>query len=310
MSRRHSGTEDLRRPRGRTYSMNFHDAMVSGSMFRVKQGLKNGSLNIDDLNWANRTYLNCAITSESRKEITFLLNNGANICNPEAKPSPIVSLIQHHPLELLKFCLEHNVDINQRAAVEEDGNIVLKEPVVYCLETRRYEQLKLLLAYGGRLPAPKDSTFEHRVSIPGDYMDLLKGYEHWNQQIHPTLSSGFRNTVKTMLLMWTRDEYDEDECNGFEWNMLPWEVLENIIQQLYHFDDIDKGRQYDRRRWEEFEERCEGEQFELLRSRKKRKRKHLSAIEQVEGCNEILKQVEQQDLETELLQGNEKKQRV
>ncbi len=34
------------------------------------------------------------------------------------------------------------------------------------------------------------------------------------------------------MVMWENDQVDDDELNGFEWNMLPWEEIERILGWL------------------------------------------------------------------------------
>lgn len=54
----------------------------------------------------------------------------------------------------------------------------------------------------------------------------------WQPANHPLWPTEFRDETKQIMLMWYHDQYDDDELFGFEWNMLPWEIIERIIKWL------------------------------------------------------------------------------
>ena len=54
--------------------------------------------------------------------------------------------------------------------------------------------------------------------------------KQWNEYNHCMYTKQFQTEVKTILCMNLHDRYGEDECNGFEWNMLPSEVIKRIIK--------------------------------------------------------------------------------
>lgn len=58
----------------------------------------------------------------------------------------------------------------------------------------------------------------------------------WRPATHSTFGATFRLIVFEILLMHWHDQYDESELFGFEWNMLPWEIIERIIVWLGRFD--------------------------------------------------------------------------
>eukprot|EP00003_Mantamonas_plastica_P033816 TRINITY_DN9938_c0_g2_i1.p2 TRINITY_DN9938_c0_g2~~TRINITY_DN9938_c0_g2_i1.p2 ORF type:complete len:223 (-),score=70.61 TRINITY_DN9938_c0_g2_i1:132-800(-) len=51
----------------------------------------------------------------------------------------------------------------------------------------------------------------------------------WRKDLHHTQPMFVKRQVMQLLLMWNHDQYEDDECNGFEWNMLPLEIVERIV---------------------------------------------------------------------------------
>ena len=75
--------------------------------------------------------------------------------------------------------------------------------------------------------------------------------------------------------MWMHDQYDDDELNGFEWNMLPWEVIERIIGWLGRtgrdemWRNVGSGKKKRDREMDEVEK--EEDEEEVQPERKKRR---------------------------------------
>lgn len=73
-------------------------------------------------------------------------------------------------------------------------------------------------------------SFVYRIAFSDNLAD------GWSPDTHADYSTDFRQVVFHLLLMHYHDQYDNDELNGFEWNMLPWEIIERIIGWLALFD--------------------------------------------------------------------------
>eukprot|EP00003_Mantamonas_plastica_P033771 TRINITY_DN989_c1_g2_i4.p1 TRINITY_DN989_c1_g2~~TRINITY_DN989_c1_g2_i4.p1 ORF type:complete len:135 (+),score=43.77 TRINITY_DN989_c1_g2_i4:3-407(+) len=76
-----------------------------------------------------------------------------------------------------------------------------------------------------------DSDLQNLVNTEF-FKDILKNQKIWSKSRHLGFRKQFRDEVFQVLLMWNRDEYDDDELDGFEWNMLPWEVIERVIRWM------------------------------------------------------------------------------
>lgn len=61
--------------------------------------------------------------------------------------------------------------------------------------------------------------------------------DEWSPEYHHRYQPSFRSQVKTMMLMWNHDQYDDNELSGFEWNMLPLEIIYRIIGRLADYED-------------------------------------------------------------------------
>ena len=54
----------------------------------------------------------------------------------------------------------------------------------------------------------------------------------WDKTNHKQWPSHIKGEIFQLMLMNTRDQYADDELDGFEWNMLPIEIMERIIRHL------------------------------------------------------------------------------
>eukprot|EP00003_Mantamonas_plastica_P032140 TRINITY_DN862_c1_g5_i1.p1 TRINITY_DN862_c1_g5~~TRINITY_DN862_c1_g5_i1.p1 ORF type:complete len:404 (+),score=95.05 TRINITY_DN862_c1_g5_i1:39-1214(+) len=71
-----------------------------------------------------------------------------------------------------------------------------------------------------------------REEPQSDVFGLELSLIEWTKELHRFFPDDFKECVFEMLLMHHHDQYEQGECNGFEWNMLPWEVIQRIIVKL------------------------------------------------------------------------------
>eukprot|EP00003_Mantamonas_plastica_P015261 TRINITY_DN2595_c1_g1_i7.p1 TRINITY_DN2595_c1_g1~~TRINITY_DN2595_c1_g1_i7.p1 ORF type:complete len:181 (-),score=49.30 TRINITY_DN2595_c1_g1_i7:156-698(-) len=76
-----------------------------------------------------------------------------------------------------------------------------------------------------------DESMENMPCLKG-WLDGGKVKREWIPERHSRYPKHFRDQVMQVLLMWNHDQYEDGECDGFEWNMLPWEVVLRVCKWL------------------------------------------------------------------------------
>lgn len=207
-------------------------ASKEGHQDIVKLLIDNGAnVNTTDICGRNALMLSAFYGNVSGAK--FLIEHGANeIWTCVGGDTGLICAATRGHVDFVRWLLdERNVDVNQR---DRGGMIALCYAAAH-----RHDDVVLVLLNHGANPAHKNyydkSPMSHTLSSSSKHqstVDLLLNPPAWSKETHWSYPKAFRQQVRIILLMWMHDQYDDDELNGFDWNMLPWEVINRIIGHL------------------------------------------------------------------------------
>lgn len=178
--------------------------------------------------------------------IGMLISAGAdvNVCDKDG--TPLFLLMRYCSPTHFKQCIDAGVDVNvcdmhgntasHKQAIQRDWESVFV--LWYCgadLSIKnKVGKTALDVANGScraNIQAIQDGTLDTIHWIKRLKKDNVFFYPtEWEKEEHWKYPLRFQSEIKQILLMHCRDQYDDGETNGFEWNMLPWEVVERIIK--------------------------------------------------------------------------------